>query len=144
MGNEKRLIYANAVQDKIDHEMDVCNSGLIRGELKFLKGCVNTIPTVDAIILPCKVGDTVYGQFHWHGKEIYECKVTRIKACQFKDGSLHYFLDVEFDIIDHYYNDGRMMRCQNQAVFGEDYGSWNRVYLTKKEAELAKKAGDGK
>ena len=99
---------------------------------------IENAPIVDAIVLPCKVGDTVYGQLHCYGREIHECKVTRIKACQFKDGSLHYFLDVEFDIIDPYYNDGRMMRCGNQTVFGEDYGNWNRVYLTEEEAEFAK------
>jgi hypothetical protein len=49
MENEKRLIYVEDVLSKIDREMELCNSGLIRGELKFLKGLVGTIPTVDAV-----------------------------------------------------------------------------------------------
>lgn len=138
MGNEKRLIDAN---EAIERQLYGNSKPIIYRQ--YAVEVLQNTPTVNAIILPAKCGDTVYGQLHCFGKEIHECKVTRIKACQFKDGSLHYFLDVEFDIIDRYHNDGRMMRCQNQAVFGEDYGSWNRVYLTKKEAELAKKAGDG-
>lgn len=49
MANEKRFIYVKDVLSKIDKEMELCNSGSIRGELKFLKGCVATLPTVDAV-----------------------------------------------------------------------------------------------
>ena len=101
------------------------------------KLCPNYKDRARFVELPCKVGDTVYGQLHWRGEKIHECKVTKIKVCQFKDGSLHYFLDLEFYIIDPYYNDGRQMLCGNQAVFGEDYGTWNRVYRTRAEAERA-------
>ena len=138
MENKKRLIDANKAIEIVKHEADVCNSGFTRNILEFVAVKIERIPTVDAVVLPCKVGDTVYGQFHLYGKEIYECKVTRIKACQYKDGSLRYFVDVEIDIIDPYHRDGRLMRCMQQAVVGEDFGSWNRVYLTKEEAELVK------
>lgn len=87
--------------------------------------------------VPCKVGDTVYGKFDPYGKQINECKVIKSRACQFKDGTLHYFLDVEFYIIDPFYRDGRQMLCHYQAVLGEDFGSWDRVYLTRDEAEAA-------
>lgn len=110
-----------------------------------ISGCTYFKDRSRFVELPCKVGDTVYGQFRLGSKEILECKVTRIKACQFRNGSLHYFLDVEFDIIDPYYNDGRLMRCGQQAVFGEVYGSWHRAYRTREEAEkeLANMDGDG-
>jgi hypothetical protein len=45
---------------------------------------------------PVKIGDTVYGQFDWYGKEIHECKIVKVKVCQFRDKSFHCFLDVEF------------------------------------------------
>ena len=86
-------------------------------------------------VLPLQVGDTVYGRFSSRGSSVHECRVINNKLCQFKDGSVHNFLEVEFDIIDPYYNDGRLMRCWHQAVYGEDFGSWDRVYLTREEAE---------
>lgn len=93
------------------------------------------------IELPCKIGDTVYGSFQcYDGKEIRECKVIIFRACQFKaDSECYYFVDVEFNIIDPFYKDGRLMLCRHQAVIGNDYGSWERVFLTKGEAEAALK-----
>lgn len=91
------------------------------------------------IELPCKIGDTVYGHFQcYNGKEIRECKVIEIRACHFKANSeCYYFVDVEFNIIDPFYMDGRLMTCRHQAVIGNDYGSWERVFFTREEAEKA-------
>ena len=88
------------------------------------------------IKLPCKIGDTVYGHFQcYDGKEIRECKVIGIRACHFKaDFKCYYFVDVEFNIIDPFYRDGRLMTCRHQAVIGNDYGSWERVFFTREEA----------
>ena len=96
------------------------------------------------IELPCKIGDTVYGHFQcYDGKEIRECKVIEIRACHFKANSeCYYFVDVEFNIIDPFYMDGRLMTCRHQAVIGNDYGSWERVFFTKEEAEKALKNRD--
>lgn len=96
------------------------------------------------IELPCKIGDTVYGRFQcYDGKEIRECKVIGIRACQFKaDSECYYFVDVEFNIIDPFYKDGRLMICRHQAVIGNDYGSWERVFFTCEEAEAALKGAD--
>lgn len=93
------------------------------------------------IELPCKIGDTVYGRFQcYDGKEIRECKVIGIRVCQFKaDSECYYFVDVEFNIIDPFYRDGRLMICRHQAVIGNDYGSWERVFFTCEEAEAALK-----
>lgn len=86
-------------------------------------------------VLPVQVGDTVYGRFRSYGKEVQQCNVVKVKACQFKDRTIRYFLDLEFDIIDPFFHDGRLMRCGMQAVYGEDFGDWYRVYLTREEAE---------
>lgn len=96
------------------------------------------------IELPCKIGDTVYGRFQcYDGKEIRECKVIGIRACQFKaDSECCYFVDVEFNIIDPFYRDRRLMICRHQAVIGNVYGSWERVFLTREEAEAALKEAD--
>lgn len=96
------------------------------------------------ITLPCKIGDTVYGSFQcYDSKEIRDCKVIRIRACQFKaDSECYYFVDVEFNIIDPFYKDGRLMPCRHQAVIGNDYGSWERVFFTREEAEAALKGAE--
>ena len=96
--------------------------------------------------LPCVVGDTVYGRFQcYDGKEIRECKFIGIRACQFKaDSECYYFVDVEFNIIDPFYRDRRLITCKHQAVIGNDYGSWERVFFTKEEAEKALKNRDMK
>lgn len=96
------------------------------------------------ITLPCKIGDTVYGSFQcYDGKVIRECRVIRIRACQFKaDSECLYFVDVEFNIIDPFYNDRRLMLCRHQAVIGNDYGSWERVFFTREEAEAALKGAE--
>ena len=86
-------------------------------------------------VLPVQVGDTVYGRFIPYGEEVQRCEVVKSKLCQFKDRTVRYFLDLEFDIIDPYFNDGRLMRCSTQAVYGADFGNWYRVYLTSEEAE---------
>ena len=92
-------------------------------------------------VLPCKVGDTVYGRFLPYGEGVQQCEVVKSKLCQFKDGTVRYLLDLEFNIIDPYFNDGRLMRCSTQAVYGADFGNWYRVYLTREEAESAPPEG---
>ena len=86
-------------------------------------------------VLPVQVGDTVYGRFPPYGEGIQQCEVVKSKLCQFKDRTVRYFLDLEFNIIDPYFNDGRLMRCETQAVYGADFRNWYRVYLTREEAE---------
>lgn len=93
-------------------------------------------------VLPVQVGDTVYGRFRSYGKEVHQCNVVKVKACQFKDRTVRYFLDLEFDIIDPFFHDGRLMRCGMQAVYGEDFGDWYRVYLTREEAEATPPKGE--
>lgn len=96
---------------------------------------IDYLITNGVTVLPVQVGDTVYGRFSTYGKEVHQCKVVKVKACQFKDRTVRYFLDLEFDIIDPFFRDGRLMRCGMQAIYGEDWGDWYRVYLTCEEAE---------
>lgn len=93
-------------------------------------------------VLPVQVGDTVYGRFRSYGKEVHKCEVVKVKACQFKDRTVRYFLDLEFHIIDPFFHDGRLMRCGMQAVYGADFGAWYRVYLTREEAEAQPPKGE--
>lgn len=93
-------------------------------------------------VLPVQVGDTVYGRFLTYGEEVQQCKVVKSKLCQFKDRTARYFLDLEFDVIDPYFNDGRLMHCGTQAVYGADFGDWCRVYLTREEAESTPLKGE--
>ena len=93
-------------------------------------------------VLPVQVGDTVYGRFLLYGEEVQQCEVVKSKLCQFKDRTVCYFLDLEFNIIDPYFNDGRLMRCRTQAVYGADFGDWHRVYLTREEAESTPPKGE--
>lgn len=93
-------------------------------------------------VLPVQVGDTVYGRFRSYGKEVHQCNVVKVKACQFKDRTVRYFLDLEFDIIDPFFRDGRLMRCGMQAIYGADFGDWYRVYLTREEAEATPPKGE--
>lgn len=95
-----------------------------------------------ATVLPVQVGDTVYGRFRSYGKEVHQCEVVKVKACQFKDGTVRYFLDLEFYIIDPFFHDGRLMRCGMQAIYGADFGDWYRVYLTREEAEAEPPKGE--
>ena len=93
-------------------------------------------------VLPVQVGDTVYGRFLPYGEEVQQCEVVKSKLCQFKDRTVRYFLDLEFNIIDPYFNDGRLMRCGTQAVYGADFGNWYRVHLTREEAESTPPKGE--
>ena len=92
--------------------------------------------------LPVQVGDTVYGRFRSYGKEVHKCEVVKSRIVQFKDGTLRCFLDLEFDIEDPFYHDGRLMRCGMQAIYGADFGDWYRVYLTREEAEAQPPKGE--
>ena len=96
------------------------------------------------IKLPCKIGDTVYGSFRcYDGNKINECKVIGIRARKLKANSeCYYLVDVEFNIIDPFYNDGRLMFFKRQAVIGNNYGNWERVFFTKEEAEAALKGAE--
>ena len=93
-------------------------------------------------VLPVQVGDTVYGRFRIYGNEVHQCKVVKVYACQFKNRIVRYFLDLKFEIIDPFFGDGRLMCCGMQATYGDDWGSWYRVYLTREEAEAQPPKGE--
>lgn len=103
------------------------------------KDAAKHLASAGVFLLPVQVGDTVYGVFANYGEEVHKCEVVKSRVVQFKAGTIRCFLDVEFDIEDPFYHDGRLMRCGAQAVFGSDFGEWRRAYLTREEAEAANK-----
>lgn len=107
-----------------------------------VENAANILINNGVTVLPVQVGDTVYGRFPPYGEEVQQCEVVKSKLCQFKDRTVHYLLDLEFNIIDPYFNDGRLMRCSTQAVYGADFGNWYRVYLTHEEAESTPPKGE--
>ena len=83
------------------------------------------------IVLPCKVGDTVY--VVW-GKEVVEAVVTWIRP--FVGEKITEFRgDAVCTIHDPFYNDGRTMKQRLYIVFGKD------AFATREEAEAALKEG---
>ena len=100
-----------------------------------VENAANILINNGVTVLPVQVGDTVYGRFLPYGEGIQQCEVVKSNLCQFKDGTVRYLLDLEFNIIDPYFNDGRLMRFGTHAVYGADFGHWYRVYLTREEAE---------
>lgn len=107
-----------------------------------VENAANILINNGVTVLPAQVGDTVYGRFPPYGEEVQQCEVVKSKLCQFKDRTVRYFLDLEFNIIDPYFNDGRLMRCSTQAVYGADFGNWYRVYLTREESESTPPKGE--
>lgn len=143
----KRLTVSGATtQRDIDRLLEVsnCNHFGRNGAYYKLQHYEDLEEQSRLIELPCKIGDTVYGRFQcYDGKEIRECKIIGISARQFKTNSeCYYFVDVEFNIIDPFYKYRRLMTCRRQAVIGNDYGSWERVFLTREEAEAALKGAE--
>lgn len=127
------------VREKLVELLD----GMFNGEC-----CVDKTEAADFLIangvtvLPVQVGDTVYGRFRTYGKEVHQCKVVKVKACQFNNRIVRYFLDLKFEIIDPFFSDGRLTCCGMQAIYGDDWGSWYRVYLTREEAEAQPPKGE--
>ena len=92
------------------------------------------------VVLPCKVGDEVWFVCKESGfcmeRGVYRGIVTRIKGIQRRDAENLYLVDVDYELLDPYYNDGRKMKSECQCSYTE-YGSWKRFYLTREAAEEA-------
>jgi hypothetical protein len=96
----------------------------------------NTIadaPTVDALVLPCKVGDAVWTVAY---NKVYKAKVVCIRPFVYKD-----FVEFRGNVIitypDPYYSDGRPLTQELFAVFGKD------TFLTEEEAKAGLAKMDG-
>ena len=139
MANEKRLIDANALIERLKFKKSISEVGLYRG-LQSAMSQVEKASTVDAVVLPCKIGDDVYiipskVNFdlnvlagHNENNRIYHQKVAEIVFNQngwYMRGSLDKEYGADRILVDRFYNE-----------------TW---FLTEKEAEavLAKMDGDG-
>lgn len=118
MESEKRLIDAN----------EICKDCLARHTYNCTVCNIGTAPTVDAVVLPCKIGTQIW-LTEWH------CSGMRwTKLIESKPRNVHHF-DITKDGVFAHFRDG----CINVKYFGES------VFLTKEEAKatLAKMDGDG-
>ena len=92
MANEKRLIDANALKSQITRYHMSLNpryiSKVVDAEIGDVIDIIDEAPTVDAVVLPCKVGDTVYIVGDKFPAEIEEIRIE-------KDGI--FFVYVEYD-----------------------------------------------
>lgn len=78
------------------------------------------------IELPCKAGDTVW--VIRYGK-VFEAKITRV-VLGICNSSTYINLDVSYEFVDPFYNDGRMESMTAICRYLDD------VFLTKSEAEV--------
>lgn len=85
------------------------------------------------IVPPCKVGDTVYCV---ENKSIHEGIVEYVKSLTYGNVT-KFFVRVECEIEDPFYNDGRKMKHGIVAVWGIEWGSWHMAFPTIEEAEKA-------
>lgn len=99
------------------------------------------------VVLPCKVGDTVYFFDEYRGKTIRKATVHRIRAIDGERG-LCFIADTKFEITDPYFRDGRTMTCNELVAIDSKFGGQPIAYLTREEAEAAiavrKREKDGK
>ena len=118
MANEKRLdlIDRNALLKKMQNW----------NTKERLINCVEYAPTVDAVALPCKIGDTLYDIFEAvnnGGDEIKEFKVSKI----------------QIDIV----RNGRAFLVVENTLFPfDDFGKTTFLSREEAEAALAKMDGD--
>ena len=119
MENKKRLIDANALKKEIvDFKVNLHPKNQDYGTgyysaLSVVEGMLAYASTVDAVELPCRIGDSVWGiRKHNRGKEV-------------KQGTVSQMLFVE---------DMKLCLCVKNVCRGE----WGKnVFATKQEAEVA-------
>ncbi len=127
MANEKRLIDANALLQVIRMSYERMDSFVPDAERRHMAKAallstldlIGEVPTVDAVELPCRIGDSVWGiRKHNRGKEV-------------KQGTVSQMLFVE---------DMKLCLCVKNVCRGE----WGKnVFATKEEAEAALEKMDG-
>lgn len=142
MENKKRLIDANALRNKIAEENPYIHIGPFGycacspktdGVLVFKREdvlrAIDSAPTVDAVVLPCKVGDTLYVITQMRDKRILPF-INQYEATNIKVGKRKCVV---------YHEQDGFMKVFKQDDFGKT------VFLTREEAEaaLAKMDGDG-
>ena len=71
MATEKRMIDANKLLEKVQFRMaiDNKNAEIIAGCVDITRRLIENAPTVDAVEVPCKIGDFVWAIRSYHGKK---------------------------------------------------------------------------
>lgn len=125
MANEKRLIDANALMDAVDKSQrdnphfDPAHRSMHKHEHNHFLVMILQAPTVDAVELPCKVGDTVWGIMKYNSKQIAKPGVVR---------QMFFGEDMRLGI----------------SVKGVCCGEWGKnIFATKEEVEAAIKKRNG-
>ena len=120
----KRLIYVNALKRAIRMESWKLETQ-IQLALDYIDIIIDEQPTVDAVILPCKIGDTIYvinkcSCYHLQEKGRRRCtgKVLIDDGSRGRKTRCGYISESKFEL-------------KHIAVFGKE------VFLTRKEAEAA-------
>lgn len=122
MASKKRLIDANALLDTVLNHFGI-DLAYLGKDLQFCQEAIEFAPTVDAVELPCKIGDKVYridkGNYHSNWKPfVEELTVTEISWKKEKYGDK----DLGFAII------ANGIRYKFTSI-------GKSVFLTRKEAE---------
>lgn len=93
------------------------------------------------VVLPYKVGDTVYTIY---GGKVYECRVSQTRTFQQENGDMTYAGNAIFEVENLFYRDGRKDEV-TIAVRFYPKGTYHDCYDTREEAErvLAKRKGGG-
>ena len=91
-----------------------------------LQSVIHAMPTVNAIVLPCNIGDTVWTILY---DKIYKAKVICVRPFVFKD-YVEFRGNVEITYEDPFYSDGRPYTQELFVVFGKD------TFLTEEEAQM--------
>ena len=111
MANEKRLIDANALRRHMEKAFELCGLNFItKNDVLY---CIDNSDTVDAVPVPCKIGDEVWG--------LMKCRYRTSPA----KGVVHHM---------YFGEDMRLCICVRNVCRGE----WGKnVFATKEEAEAA-------
>ena len=132
----KRLIDADALMEKLSRMIDYCaKDPKVNGLTALFQVCdaIMDCPAVDAVVLPCKVGDLVYAMWSvpTNCKYIIYCaevKEIRIAMRNCRVTTTYILEPIEY-------------RGRRQEYRDDDFG--NLVFLTREEAEAALAKIDG-
>ncbi len=126
-----RLIDADALEYtrvQIFHGLNEDGTPCVGGwNAVLMSRTIKDAPTVDAVILPCKIGDTVWTIMYG---EIREAKVTCIRPFVFED-FVEFRGNAVITMAHPFYSDGRTLTQEPFIIFGKD------TFLTREEAEAA-------
>ena len=130
MDEKKRLLELLYKYELIDHET------MSRPDYdsdKAMEACAAFLLANGATLLPVKIGQTVYCIEY---KTIHEGTVKSVKSLKDEAGT-KFFVTVECDIEDPFFNDGRKTKHGISAVWEIPWGSWHRAFPSQEEAEKA-------